>query len=229
MGAEAVDDDVLQRRRAVEAPDAEVPQEPEGGRTEEMGSKFRREAVHRARPKEGREDGAPPFDEQALDAGSAQGGERRRDARAVRRGRVGGDDQGAPSNLHSTPIGDDGEQPWVLFEGATEGPRLPADEDNCLETLVFWASKRRVVAADGAGADEDGVVGAAEGARVGMPLRAAQVGAAIGVRDPTVEGHCNMHGNERAMHGSADASRFPAVRYASRRRLRGPPERDREW
>ncbi len=93
-------------------------------------------------------------------------------------------------------------------EGAARRPRLAPKKDNCLKLIIFRTSERRVVAPNGAGADEDGVVGATEGARMGVPFRAAQVGAAIGVRNPTVKSHCNMHGNERAVQQVPDASGF---------------------
>lgn len=102
----------------------------------------------------------------------------------------------------------------MFVEGAPRRPRLAPKEHNSLKLIIFRTAKRRIVAADGAGADEHGVVGATEGARVGVPFRAAQMGAAIGVRDPTVESHCNMHGNERAMHQVPDASRFWPDMYA---------------
>ena len=93
-------------------------------------------------------------------------------------------------------------------QGALRRPLLAPKKNNCLKLFIFWTSKRRVIATDGSGADEDGVVGATERARMGMPFRAAQVGAAIGVRNPTVKSHCNMHGNERAIQQVPDASGF---------------------
>ncbi len=95
MGAEAIDDNVLEGGRRFHAVDAELAEEAERRRTEEVGGEFDGEAIDRAGAEERRQHRAPPFDEQSLDPGASKCTEGGRHARAVGGGGVGGDCEGA--------------------------------------------------------------------------------------------------------------------------------------
>mgnify|MGYP000871515671 FL=1 len=208
MGAEPIDGNVLERRRRFHTFDAKFSKQTERRRAEELRGEFDGEAIDGPGPKERRQHRAPPFDEKALDPRAAERCERRGHAGAIGEGAICRDGEGARGSLRSTPIPRDDEEPRMPVQGALRRPLLAPKKNNRLKLFIFWTSKRRVIATDGSGADEDGVVGATERARMGMPFRAAQVGAAIGVRNPTVKSHCNMHGNERAIQQVPDASGF---------------------